>query len=132
MILKDSFEQKSKEESPEVSKRLHCKMWNRGGRELQLLEYGSILHFESQPQLEPIVFGDEVSLARTEGFAQAIEELCEAADLFVSCVPVEEQWMSERPLCLTSGEADLTIAASRLAWARGCQLRLDGIEGAIC
>ena len=96
------------------------------------LEYGSILHIESQSQLEPMVFRDELYQARTEGLAQAIEALCEAGDVFVLCLTLDEGCMSERPLCVTSGEGDLTIVACRLSWARRCQLRLEGVEGAIC
>ena len=40
-----------------------------------------ILHIDSHPQLEPMVFRDEVSQARTVGLPQAIEQIREAEDV---------------------------------------------------
>ena len=37
-----------------------------------LLEQVAILHIDSQPKLDAVVFRDEVSQARTEGISQAI------------------------------------------------------------
>ena len=48
-----------------------------------LLEHVPVLHIYSQPDLEPVVFRDEVPQARTKGLTQSVEELSEAADVCV-------------------------------------------------
>ena len=48
-----------------------------------LLEHVPVLHIDSQPQLEPMVFRDEVQQARTKGLTQSVEELSEAGDVCV-------------------------------------------------
>ena len=64
-----------------------------------LLEHVPILHIDSQPHLEPVVFRDEVPQARTTGLAQAVEELREAGDVFVWSVALDEESMPEGTLC---------------------------------
>ena len=69
-----------------------------------LIEHVPILHIESQPQIEPVVLRDEVRQARTEGLAQAFEQLSEGGGVFVRRVPLDEQCMTEGPMCLPKGE----------------------------
>ena len=45
------------------------------------IDHVLILHIHSQPQHELMVFRDDVSHARTNGIAQAVEELNEAGDV---------------------------------------------------
>ena len=96
-----------------------------------LLENMPVLLIDAQLQLEPVVFHDEVPQARTEGLAQAVEELSEAGDVFVGCVALDEECMYEGPLCLPAGEGDLAIAGSHLSCGRRCQLRLEEVDGVI-
>ena len=58
------------------------------------------------------MFRDEVSKAPTEGLAQAVEELNEAGDVCVWCVALNQQSLTERPLCVSTREGDLVIAVS--------------------
>ena len=59
----------------------------------------TVQHIDSQPQLQTIVFREEVSQARTGGISQAIEELSEAGNVFVWWLSLDEECMSECPLC---------------------------------
>ena len=63
-----------------------------------LMEHAPILHIDTQPQLEPVVFRNEVPQARTEGLAQVLDELGEADHMIVGCVALDEVCMAERRL----------------------------------
>ena len=69
-----------------------------------LLKHVTILHIDSQPQPEPMVFRDEVSQARTEGLTQAVQELSEAGDVCVWGVALYKQSLTEGPLCVSTRE----------------------------
>ena len=74
---------------------------------------------------------EEVSQARTKGREQAVEELREAGDVFVCCVALDEECVSQGPLSVTVREGDLAIALSHLFWGRRSHLRLERVEWAI-
>ena len=48
-----------------------------------LLEHDPLLHIDTKLQLEAMVFRDEVPLARTEGLAEALEELSEPGHISI-------------------------------------------------
>ena len=83
-----------------------------------LLYHVLIMPIDSQTQLDQVVFRNEVPNARTEGLAQAVEEFSDSGDVFILCVALAEECMSEGPLCLPAGEDDLAIAGSHFSWGR--------------
>ena len=80
-----------------------------------------ILHIDSQPQLEPMVFSDDVPQARIQGLAEALEDLSEELRDRWVCSARREVHVG-RPAVSAHGEGDLTIASSRLSWTRGRNL----------
>ena len=76
------------------------------------------MDIDSQPQLEPKFLNDEVAKASTMAHSLALVEIGEAVTLLVWWVGLDEECLAERPVRIPMGEADPTIAASRLSWAR--------------
>ena len=87
-----------------------------------LLEHMPILHIDYPPQLERVDFGDEVPQARTEGLAESVEELSEAGDVFLLGVALDEECISDGPMCQPIGQGDLAFAGSHYSCGRRSQL----------